>query len=167
MSVEKGIHYVFQAARALMMEPVIFQIIGPLNVAAQLLRSAPANVQFVGPVPRGMVIRYLERAHLLLFPTLSDGFGIIQLEAHASGLPVVSSANCGEVVVDGQTGIVIRNLNADRICDTIRCLVQRPELLVEMSSRASDQVRDFEAARIRGMWMQAVAGVQSRRQPLR
>jgi glycosyltransferase involved in cell wall biosynthesis len=163
VSIEKGIHYLFQAAHRLKTEPVLFQIVGPINLAARLLRSAPANIHFLGPVNRKTVIKYLECAHLLLFPTLSDGFGIIQLEAHACGLPVVSTANCGEVVVDGQTGIVIRHLNAETICDIIRCMVQRPDVLVEMSGRASDRVREFNMARIGGMWSQAIVGIQSRK----
>jgi glycosyltransferase involved in cell wall biosynthesis len=161
VSIEKGIHHLFQAAHRLTAEPILFQIVGPLNLTARLLRSATANIQFLGPVPRQAVSRYLECAHLLLFPTLSDGFGIIQLEAQACGLPVVSSTNCGEVVVDRQTGMVIRHLNAEMICDIIRCMVQRPDMLVEMSGRASDRVREFNAARIGSMWSQAIVGIQS------
>jgi glycosyltransferase involved in cell wall biosynthesis len=163
VSIEKGIHYLIQAAHKLKTEPVLFQIVGPINLAAQLLRSAPANIQFLGGVPRWEVIKYLERAHLLLFPTLSDGFGIIQLEAHACGLPVIASANCGEVVVDGQTGIVIRHLNAETIGNIIRGIVQRPDMLVEMSSRASDRVREFNMSRIGSLWFQAIAGIPSRK----
>jgi glycosyltransferase involved in cell wall biosynthesis len=162
VSIEKGVHYLFQVAHTLKKEPVLFQVVGPINLTTRLLRSASANIQFLGPVPRRTVIQYLERAHLLLFPTLSDGFGIIQLEAHACGLPVVSSANCGEVVVDGQTGMVIRQLNAETICDIIRYIVQRPDMLVEMSGRASDRVRKFNVARIGSLWMQAIVGMQSR-----
>jgi glycosyltransferase involved in cell wall biosynthesis len=44
---------------------------------------------------------FYERADLFLFPTLSDGFGLTNLEAQAWSLPIVASRFCGEVVRDG------------------------------------------------------------------
>ena len=163
-SVEKGIHHLLQAAHELIRDPVLFQIIGSTNLSRQLLASAPGNVQFFGSVPRGTVRPHLERAHLLLFPSLSDGFGIVQLEAHASGLPVLASANCGDIVVDGQTGLILTELNHTVISDAIRRIIQHPEALVAMSRLTSNRVSEFSLARVGRMWMQQIRSMQSMEQ---
>jgi hypothetical protein len=46
-------------------------------------------------------------AHVLVLPTLSDGFAVTQLEAIAHGLPVVTTPNCGNVVTDGMDGFIV------------------------------------------------------------
>ncbi len=50
----------------------------------------------------------MDKADVLVFPTLSDGFGLVQLEAMESGLPVISTACCGNVVQDGVNGLVVK-----------------------------------------------------------
>jgi glycosyltransferase involved in cell wall biosynthesis len=161
VSIEKGIHHLLQAAHELKKDPVLFQLIGALNLSRQLLASAPGNVQFIGPVPRGSVKTHLERAHLLLFPSPSDGFGIVQLEAHASGLPVLASANCGDVVVDGQTGLILAELTPAVISDAIRRTIQHPEALLAMSRLAHNRAMDFSLARVGRMWVQEIRSMQS------
>ena len=55
--------------------------------------------------------RYYAAADLLLFPTLYEPFGLVVLEALASGLPVVVSATAGvaEHITDRETGLLLSN----------------------------------------------------------
>ncbi len=55
--------------------------------------------------------RYYAATDLLLFPTLYEPFGLVVLEALASGLPVVVSATAGvaEHITDGETGLLLSN----------------------------------------------------------
>jgi len=64
-----------------------------------------------------------------LFPPLSDGFAITQLEAQAYGLPIISSTFCGRVVESGRNGIILEEPNAASIANAVRdCIVNTTRL---------------------------------------
>lgn len=62
---------------------------------------APINVEFVGFLPAGEVHTYIERARAFLFAAEED-FGLVMVEAQASGTPVIAYGKGGasEVVRD-------------------------------------------------------------------
>ncbi len=64
------------------------------------------EVTFVGPLDRPELARVVRAARLVLVPSHSETFGLIALEAAASGVPVVASAAGGlrEAVAHGETG---------------------------------------------------------------
>ncbi len=62
---------------------------------------------------------YYRDADVFILPTLSDGFGLTQLEAQAWKLPVIASRYCGEVVRDGFNGVVIEEVTGLRIAEVI------------------------------------------------
>jgi len=51
----------------------------------------------------------MQQAHLLLHPARQEAGGLVLIEAAASGLPVITSAECGyaEILKETQTGIVL------------------------------------------------------------
>lgn len=75
----------------------------------RLRRTAPPNVRFAGPVSEPEARRLLSRARSLVFPGLED-FGIVPVEAMASGTPVVAFGAGGvlDTVVPDRTGVLFR-----------------------------------------------------------
>ncbi len=75
-----------------------------LRTASEL--GVADQVQFIGVVPR--VEPLLRTADLLLLPSRNESFGLVALEAMASGVPVIASDVGGlpEVVVHGVTGFL-------------------------------------------------------------
>jgi glycosyltransferase involved in cell wall biosynthesis len=75
--------------------------------------SAPPNlsIQLLGHVSYDRLPEVYAQSGLLAFPTLADEWGMVVVEAMASGLPVLGSAYSqavDELVVDGQTGWIFR-----------------------------------------------------------
>jgi glycosyltransferase involved in cell wall biosynthesis len=85
---------------------------------------------------------------VLLFPTLSDGFGLVQVEAMAHGLPVIATPCCGEVVQDTRNGFIVPPRDSDAISDRLLTLLEQPDLLARMSAAAYSRSRDFHPDRI-------------------
>ena len=81
-------------------------------------------------------MRHYRDSDVLVFPSHSDGFGMTQVEAQVRGLPVVASLNCGQVVDDGVTGIVIPEVTPHAIAAALRQVAARPEMLRRYSGNA-------------------------------
>lgn len=67
------------------------------------------DVTFLGPQDRDVLAAMLRGARVVLVPSHSETFGLIALEASASGTPVLAMAAGGlrEAVVDGESGLLM------------------------------------------------------------
>jgi glycosyltransferase involved in cell wall biosynthesis len=82
---------------------------------------AGPHTEFLGQVPEADVPRLFAQARALLFPGLED-FGIVPVEAQASGLPVVAfgAGGIGDSVIDGTTGVLYRPGSVEGLIGAIR-----------------------------------------------
>jgi glycosyltransferase involved in cell wall biosynthesis len=87
-------------------------------------------------VARSKAADFYRRADVFLFPTHSDGFGMTQLEAQAWKLPVIASRNGGEVVRDGENGILLPRVTPVAITEAIREMIGDPLRLARFSDYA-------------------------------
>lgn len=123
VNVRKGAARILEAARLLRDAPVEFHFVGPMQISPQARLAHEAPVIWHGPVPRSRVHRHYRDADVFLLPTLSDGFGLTQLEARAWRLPLIVSNRCAGVVEDGVSGLIVEPPSADTIAAAIeRCL---------------------------------------------
>lgn len=67
---------------------------------------------------------FMHAADAFAMPSIWEGFGIVLLEAMAAGLPIVASrvATIPEVVVDGETGILVPPGDANALADALATL---------------------------------------------
>ena len=122
------------AARALVNEPIEFFVAGRNALRPAVCRGG--RVQWIGSVPSGTTSDLYRAADVFLFPTLSDGFGLTQLEALAWRLPIVATANCGAVVMDGVNGVRLEQGSGVEIAAVLRRLAADPPLLARLSQAA-------------------------------
>lgn len=68
-------------------------------------------------------------ADLFVFSSAHEGYGLVLLEAMATGLPIVTSdVGCvGEVVEDGEHGLVLREVTPEAVGKAIAALAAGPE----------------------------------------
>jgi glycosyltransferase involved in cell wall biosynthesis len=154
--VRKGIHDLIAAAQLMEADPIVFDVVGghgPLSC------RPPRNLTFHGPVPRGEVSRWYEKADLFLLPSHSDGFALTQLEAMAHGLPVMATPRCGAVVEQGRTGWVVQPGNPRQLADVLREAISTPSLLSQMSALAVARVGDFSTVRLGQRLVQLTASL--------
>jgi len=100
-----------------------------------------ARVVFAGDRAHDEVARHLRAADLLLMPSTLESFGIVQLEAMATGLPVVISRLDGarEVSRDGVHGLHVEPGDLDDLTRALRELVEAgPERRRSMGEAARE-----------------------------
>jgi len=132
----KGVGQLFDAIKMLKNEPVDFTFAGPIGVRIPNEISLMPNVRFLGPVDKATTERLYRESDVFLFPTLSDGFGLTQLEALGHRLPVIASKNCGQVVEDRTNGLVLGEVTPEAIAEAIMELVRDRDLLARLKANA-------------------------------
>lgn len=106
------------------------------------------RVVLLGRVAHTRLPDLYSRADLLVFPSVTDTFGLAVLEAQACGLPALVSDVGGpkEIVVDGVTGWVVPHDDAARWADKVVELAQvvqrAPQDFDEIRRRARERVRE-------------------------
>jgi glycosyltransferase involved in cell wall biosynthesis len=153
VNLRKGIGYLIDAANLLKDQPVEFVVVGPIQLTSMAIEHAPSSVRFVGPVGRSEASNHYRQADMFILPTLSDGFALTQLEAMSYGLPVIATANCGQVVDDGVQGRIVPAENAPALASAVQEPLERPDLLEKWSEAALRRVKDFSMSRIAPAWL--------------
>lgn len=144
LSLAKGIQYYGQVAEQLNDLGFNFFAAGNLALEDKFFRKMNWPIELLGHLsPDEMKDRYKE-TDILIFPTLSEGFGMVQLEAMSYGIPVISTPNCGEVVEHGESGYITDCRNSEQIVELLLKLQTDRELLKQLSNGAHNRVRDFQ-----------------------
>lgn len=136
INLRKGVEQLLEAMTLLSGENIEFWFVGPAQIRIPVEFAQHHQVKWFGVAPRSEVARYYREADVFILPTLSDGFGLTQLEAQSWKLPVIASRFCGEVVSDGENGIVLEEVSGQTIAATLMRLLQSPHTLEEMSARS-------------------------------
>lgn len=91
------------------------------NLASRVSRSQASRVEFLGFVSDDQLADLYSKAQALVFPQEED-FGIVPLEAMASGRPVIAFRGGGavETVVEGKTGLFFDEQTVDSIAYVVK-----------------------------------------------
>ncbi len=93
---------------------------GPEKRARQLAAAAPENIRFLGPASFEVLRDHLARCRALIFPGEED-FGIVPVEAMASGRPVIAYGRGGalDTVIGGETGLFFDDQSVEGLVDAV------------------------------------------------
>lgn len=107
----------------------------PRGLAALAERlGVTEDVTFVGPQGRGELAALMRSAWAVLVPSHSETYGLVALEAAASGVPVVAARTGGleESVIDGTTGLLLPDWDAGTWAAAVADLLDRPEEIARL-----------------------------------
>ena len=107
-----------------------------VKMAADL--GIQARVHFTGVRPD--IDRYYGASDLCCLPTYFDAFGMVVLEAMATGIPSIISATAGaaEIIIEGQTGAVLPDPDDDQTLANL----MRPYMDLTFARRAGERARE-------------------------
>jgi glycosyltransferase involved in cell wall biosynthesis len=112
------------------------------------LLTAP-RVKWIGPVSRNTTKEYYRAADVFLFPTVSDGFGMTQVEARAWKLPVIASPCCAAVIKHDVNGLVVQELSGQSLADAIRSFIAHPARLLELAAGEPSEYSFYSSDAVR------------------
>jgi glycosyltransferase involved in cell wall biosynthesis len=145
VSKEKDLDVLVQAFKNLRKEglPVQLSIVGHGPYSAALAQLLP-EACYTGYLSGTDLARAYASADIFVFPSTTDTFGNVILEAQAAGLPVIVSDVGGprELVTHGVNGLVTRARNVADFTDAIERLVGDESLRKEMGRDARRTVED-------------------------
>lgn len=130
---------------------------GPMADAWQRLArrlGLTDRVHFWGEVPESRLPLYYRAADFFVLPATSraEAFGLVQVEAMATGLPVISTevgTGTSFVNLHGQTGWVIPPSDPDALAQALRFFMEHPEERQRMGQAARERaLREFRAERM-------------------
>jgi glycosyltransferase involved in cell wall biosynthesis len=124
---------------------------GPLEVETRAHVGA-LGLDDAVTLPGRLEIRsWLERADVFVHSSRWEGFGIVLLEAMLAALPIVATrvSAVPEVVVDGETGLLVEAGDADAFAVALDRLLGEPELAHRLGEGGLARARaEFSVARM-------------------
>jgi glycosyltransferase involved in cell wall biosynthesis len=149
ISKEKDLDVIVTAWRKLRQTGCALAFVGDGPHLAELRTLVPDAV-FTGALAGLELARAFASADVFLFPSTTDTFGNVVLEALASGLPVIVSDRGGpkDLIAHGVTGFITRALDADDFGSATARLLGDLALRKTMSiaAHAAVQNRDWKEA---------------------
>lgn len=111
---------------------------GPSRRDVEQWETEYSNVTCAGYLSGEDLARVYASADLFVFPSSTETFGNVVLEAAASGLPAIVSDSGGvaEIVQDGVTGRICKAREADSFIQNIVSIMEDPMLLGSMKRKA-------------------------------
>jgi rhamnosyl/mannosyltransferase len=143
----KGVDVLIDAAGPL---PVHLMIVGDGPMAAAWKRAAAARhqarIEFTGSLPDDEVKAWMHAADVLVLPSITpaEAFGVVQLEAMASGTPVVSTRVASGVPWvnrDEETGLVVPPGDAAALRRALERLLNDAPLRARLGAAGTARVR--------------------------
>ena len=160
VSKEKNLHLLAEAFKQLSStrKGVHLVIVGEGPYLEEMRRTmAGYPCLFAGCLNGETLAAAYASSDLFVFPSTTDTFGNVVLEAQASGLPVIVTDQGGpcENILHGQTGITVPGNDIAALKDAVSQLLEAPARLREMgaAARIYMEERSFEAAFLRSWKM--------------
>jgi glycosyltransferase involved in cell wall biosynthesis len=146
---KKGCEYLLQAMRLVKAKipQADLTIVGDGRLRKDLEAMSEAlgvGARFLGALPSEAVKREFDKARVFCLPSIravngdAEGFGLVLLEAQASGVPVITSARGGaqEGIIDGETGYQFAEKSVDDLAQRLVELLSDDETAAQMADAA-------------------------------
>ena len=153
LTAQKSLRVAFEAIAAV--EGVALLIAGEGDQRPALVRDVAAlglrdRVRFLGALPRERVIELFAAADASILSSTWENFPHTVVEALAAGTPVIATATggVGEVVHDGENGLLVRLGDARALGDAVRRYFGDEELRRRLRAGAAPSVEQYSQDRI-------------------
>ena len=153
----KGISYLIDAAKYLPADKFEIRIVGVGDLTDKLKaqadagkNGAPCSIIFTGKLSPEALENEYRNANVFTLPAIVDskgdteGLGVVLIEAMELGLPIVASDVGGipDVVVDGESGILVEEKNPQALADAFKRLEESPALVKQLLAGSRKRIAE-------------------------
>jgi glycosyltransferase involved in cell wall biosynthesis len=144
LSLQKGIPYLLQAVEPLRLPDFELWLIGVLDPEVKpILERYRGSFRYLGLIHRTKLFSYYSQGSVFVMASIQEGLALVQAQAMACGLPVISTTNTGaeSLFTDGQEGFIVPIRDPGAIRDKILYLYEHPDVRDAMAHAARDRVQ--------------------------
>jgi len=149
MSLRKGVQYLLQAYGRLKHRRKSLTFAGtasPDFIKIMKRHSLwPNDALVLGHVPQQRLKEVMSRSHVLILPSIEEGFGMVLAQAMACGCPVIGTEHTGaqDLFEDAKEGFIVRIRQPDEITERLQQLADDSKLRCLMSHAAIARVKQL------------------------
>ena len=147
VSIRKGVPYLLEAFAKLKHPLKRLRLAGPIEPEMHSLlgRFNLSKVELLGRLSQDDMARCMNASHVMVLPSVEDGFGLVMAQAMACGAVVVASENTGgpDLFTDGVEGFVVPIRSPEAILERLTRLADDPDLLERMSAASAQRVQSL------------------------
>lgn len=141
LSLQKGATYLLRVAQEVKKTlPIEFWHVGAISSDFKMLLKeyVPNVIEYKGKVPQKELAYYYSQSNVFLMPSVQEGFGMVQVQAMACGLPLICTTNTGggDLIAEGVEGFVVPIRDAKAVREKVLFLYNNPEICREMGRAA-------------------------------
>lgn len=109
-------------------------------------RRGKHRVEYLGSVYLNDLVKYYQKSSIFVCPSLSEPFGIVNVEAMSCGTPVIASNIEGirDIVEDGRNGILVPPNDPIKLAEAIEYLLENEDIRIRLGREGRKKVeREF------------------------
>lgn len=100
------------------------------------------QVEWLGAMPNSEIARFYQNLDVVVVPSRQESFGVTAVEGSACARPIIASRVGGlpEVVLDGETGIMVEPESVEKLMEAMKVMIDHPEERARMGQAGRDFV---------------------------
>lgn len=134
----KGVHYLLQAWQELSLPEAELLLVGINEFPEGWLDQHTEGIRHIPSLPHASLNRYYSSANVLVLPSLVEGLALVQLEAMACGIPLITTPNAGgsDIVTDGVEGFIVPVCDVEALKEKLEWCDRYRQELAQMGRAA-------------------------------
>ena len=158
VSLRKGVPLLIEAWDKAGLRDAELALVGYWGLAESKRSSLPPGVTWFPPCHSQELRERYRDSDVFVFPTFSDGFGLVLLEAMACGLPLIASeASVAPEIITPASGRLTPPGDLDRLVELLRWFDRNRDEIPAMGSEARSQAERCTWANYRRLVADAVS----------
>lgn len=119
------------------------------------------KVKYWGFVNQSKKYELLSRSHVLINPSIREGWGLVNIEANSVGTPVVAYNSPGLVdsVKEGESGFVVKNNSPESLADKIESLLAGNKMYDKLSKSSVAWSNNFDWVKSRKLSNKLISSI--------
>jgi glycosyltransferase involved in cell wall biosynthesis len=141
----KGLADVFAAMKTIDSAQIELVVMGSLICPLSWYRAQFADFIYESPRSHAEVLRLMQTCDVLVLPSIVEGRALVQQEAMACGLPVITTRNAGadDLIVDGETGFLVPIRAPETIAEKLTWFLTNRSRIPNMGVAARERAREL------------------------